>query len=95
MTQRQKIIMMLTAEALSLKDLAEMLPAKPDEVLDDLAHISRSIRPKGKLIVTPATCRKCQFTFRDTGKLKTPSGCPKCRSTWIQAPVFRIEGKPD
>jgi hypothetical protein len=93
MTRRQEIIKLLSVEAPTLRELADMLPADPQDLLDDLAHIARSIRPQGKLVVTPAQCRKCGFTFRDTGKFKTPSRCPKCKSAWLQAPTFHIQRK--
>ncbi len=91
MTRRQEIIKILRAEALSLQDLAEMLPAHPKEVLSDIPYIEKSVRPAEKLIITPAQCRKCGFTFKDRRKIQTPSRCPKCKGTWIKEPLFQIQ----
>ena len=43
-----------------------------------------------KLKIKPAQCKKCSFTFKERSKVKKPGRCPKCKSEWIMAPLFRI-----
>jgi predicted Zn-ribbon and HTH transcriptional regulator len=39
--------------------------------------------------ISPAQCRKCRFEF-GTDKLRKPSRCPKCKSTWLTEPLIQI-----
>jgi hypothetical protein len=91
MTRRQEIIQILTGEPLSLRELASLLRVHIKEIYADLPHIEKSIQRKGKLVITPAQCRKCGFTFKDRPKIKTPSRCPKCKGTWMEEAVFQIQ----
>ena len=91
MTRRQEIIEILRKEALSLQDLAIILRVHIKEIFEDIPHIKKTIRSREKLVMTPAQCQKCKFTFKDRRKIKTPSRCPKCKGTWIKAPVFQIQ----
>jgi len=91
MTRRQEITEILRKETLSLRDLADMFEVDIKEILEDIPHIEKSVRPKEKLIMTPAQCRKCGFTFKDRRKFKKPSKCPKCKGMRIREPEFQIE----
>lgn len=59
-------------------------------VADDLAHLARSLRhgPR-RLVVHPAVCRQCGFTF-GPAKVTRPGKCPKCRGTWISEPRVEV-----
>ena len=81
----------LRAESLSLNDLADMFEVDIKEILEDISHIEKSIRPKEKLIMTPAQCQKCKFTFKDRRKFKKPSKCPQCKGMRIREPEFLIQ----
>lgn len=76
----------------SLSDLAAELGASRKEVVDALPHIVRSARGAGRrLIIVPARCRSCDFTFA-ADKLSKPGRCPSCRGTWVYEPLLGIEG---
>lgn len=71
--------------------LARELGLKRGEVEDDLRHAIRSARTAGeRVVIEPARCRQCGFTF-DPEKLSKPGKCPQCRGTRIYEPLVRIE----
>jgi predicted Zn-ribbon and HTH transcriptional regulator len=76
----------------SITQLARELEMKPKDLLDDIEHIKRSLKHEsGHLLVTPAVCNKCDFTFGED-KLRKPGKCPACRGTWISEPLLEIDG---
>ncbi len=88
-TRRQEIIEMLEKQPMSINQLANLYKMKIDELLEDFPHIKKTIHPK-KLKITPAVCRKCGFVFKERTKVRAPSKCPRCRSEWIEEPMFKI-----
>ena len=50
MTRRQEIIQLLEKQPKTLNSLAQMYGVRHKEILNDLKHIEKSIRPK-KLII--------------------------------------------
>ena len=90
MTRREEIIKLLEKRATSIQQIANMYRTSIEDILEDLPHIKASIKPK-KLNIIPAECRKCGFIFKERTKLKAPSKCPRCRSEWIDEPLFKIE----
>jgi predicted Zn-ribbon and HTH transcriptional regulator len=81
----------LLREPRSVHGLARELELKPSEVESDLTHLLRSLRRSSeyRVVVAPARCRHCGFTFRED-KLSRPGKCPQCRHTWIAAPLIQI-----
>jgi hypothetical protein len=61
------------------------------EAYDHLEHIRRSMH-KGayQLVIRPALCERCGFTFRKRNRLKKPGRCPICRSESIAEPLFTV-----
>ena len=90
MTRREQIIEILAKEEKSVQQLANDFKVELFEILEDLKHIKHSVKPR-KLKIKPAQCRKCGFEFEDRSKVKRPSRCPKCKSEWIMAPLFKIQ----
>lgn len=83
-TARKELLSILSSEVLSANSLSQIIGRSEKEVFDHLEHLNRS-----KLIkVEPAFCKKCGFEFRDRQRLKKPGKCPKCKSTFIQEPLF-------
>ncbi len=81
---------------MSLIDIAAHFHCDTPEILEDLHHVAKSVRPEKELVMLPAQCKKCRFIFRerqDRQKMKKPSKCPKCKSERILAPVFTIRKK--
>ncbi|WP_461864820.1 transcriptional regulator [Thermococcus sp.] len=93
MTRRQKIINLLEERDYSISELAVMLEMRGKGskkiIVDDLKAIAKTLKREGKvLLVQPAVCRKCGFVF--SPDIHVPSKCPKCKSSWIEEPRFKI-----
>ncbi len=74
------------------RDLSTVAGIREKDVTDHLEHLARSLPHDGeRLVVEPASCIACNYRFSDRGRLTRPGACPKCRSTRIDPPVFRIE----
>jgi transcriptional regulator len=94
MAFRKDLLTVLSAEPRSVSSLARELGLKRGDVEDDLRHALRSARAAGhQVIVIPARCRTCGFTF-DEQKLSKPSKCPACRGTRLYEPQIRVERAP-
>jgi predicted Zn-ribbon and HTH transcriptional regulator len=90
MTFRRDLMQILTAEPRSVSSLARELGLKRGDVEDDLRHLIRSARASGhRVMIEPARCRACGFTFGEE-KLAKPGKCPACRSTWLYEAQIRI-----
>jgi len=90
MTRREEIIKLLSERAESAHQLANHYKVTLKEILEDLEHIAKSVKPK-RLKQIPARCKHCGFIFKERSKVKRPSRCPRCRNERIQAQLFRIE----
>jgi predicted Zn-ribbon and HTH transcriptional regulator len=90
MTLRTDLLRMLTAEPRSVSSIARQLGLNRGDVEEDLRHVIRSARAAGhRVIVEPARCRACGFTF-DENRLSKPGKCPQCRGTWLYEPQIRV-----
>ena len=91
MTLRKELVDML-ATPRTASSLARELGLKRGAIEEELAHAIRSARAAGHaVVVEPAKCRKCGYTF-DEDKLSKPGKCPECRSTWLYEPLISIKG---
>ncbi|MHA1948532.1 MAG: transcriptional regulator [Candidatus Thorarchaeota archaeon] len=94
-TRRERITELLedTEFPLTAEEICEMLDIKNRSIVyEDIDHISKSVKRKEReLLIRPASCGKCQFTFKPRKTSKAPSKCPKCKSQWILAPAFIIQ----
>lgn len=92
-TIRQQMMALLAGAPLSAAQLAAACRIKEKEACEHLAHISRSLSAAGKkLQVYPSACRKCGYVFADRRRFTRPSRCPRCKSTYLEEPLFRISG---
>jgi hypothetical protein len=91
-TRRKEIIEVLEKEKLTVKQLADLFQVEVRFILEDLRHISQSLKPMHKKIeqLFPV-CNSCGFVFRSRKKFSRPSKCPKCRSEDITEPVYWIK----
>lgn len=87
-TRRERIAEIISKTDMSPSEIARAMGMKVKDVLEDLVHISKS-KKYGTLLVMPARCLKCGYTF--SPEIKIPKKCPKCKSTWIEEPRFRLE----
>lgn len=92
-TAREGLRRALRAGPATAKELSAELGLREKDVAEHLAHLARSLAHRGeRLVVEPASCLACGYTFRDRARLTRPGACPSCRSTRIDPPVFRVEG---
>jgi predicted Zn-ribbon and HTH transcriptional regulator len=74
------------------RELSARVGIRERDVAEHLSHLARSAEARGeRLVVEPASCLACGYAFRNRDRLSRPSACPRCRSTRIDAPVFRID----
>ena len=88
---RKGLIGLLENHPTSLHELSLLLGIPGKDVENDLRHLLKSLRNMPyRAVIAPATCKNCGFVFhRD--KLHKPGRCPKCRKTWISAPLISLE----
>lgn len=88
---RKDLIGLLHNQPTSLSELALQLGERQKVVEDDLRHLIKSLKHMPyRIIISPATCRKCGFVFQKD-KLHKPGKCPGCDGTWINDPLISIE----
>ena len=81
MTVRTHLIQLLSEQPRSVSSIARELGFTRGDVEEDLRHALRSARAAGHhVIVIPARCRACGFTFGEA-RLSKPGKCPECRGT--------------
>ena len=90
MTRREEIIELLQEEGMTSEQLAHQFQTKKKSILSDLNHIQKSLLAKNQcLAVKMPRCNHCGYEFT-LKEVKEPSKCPKCNSTWIDPPVYRV-----
>ena len=88
---RKELLNVLAAQPRSVSSLARELGLSRGDVEADLVHAIRSARSAGhRVVVEPARCRACGFTFGED-KLSKPGKCPACRGTWLFEAQISIE----
>jgi predicted Zn-ribbon and HTH transcriptional regulator len=81
----------LSDQPRSVSSLARELGLPRGDVEDNLHHMIRSARAAGhRIVVVPARCKSCGFTFDET-KLTKPGRCPACRQSRIFEPQISVE----
>lgn len=92
MTVREELAAALRRAPATARDLSREVGLRERDVAEHLGHLARSLEPRGeRLAVEPAACIACGFVFGSRERLTRPGACPRCRSTRIDPPVFRIE----
>ena len=80
---RKDLLSVLADRPRSVSSIAREMGLKRADVEEDLRHLIRSARAAGhRIVVAPARCRSCGFTFGED-KLSKPGKCPSCRGTRI------------
>lgn len=87
-TIRQEIIALLSRESMTARELSGQVGVAEKEVLHHLEHIKLALRDA--LVLEPALCLACGFSFRKRERLKGPGRCPVCKSEHIAEPRFAI-----
>jgi predicted Zn-ribbon and HTH transcriptional regulator len=90
-TVREAIRRALLAGPATARDLSAEVGVREKDVAEHLAHLARSLPRRGeRLVVEPASCIACGYAFTDRTRLTRPGACPRCRSTRIDPPAFRV-----
>ena len=90
-TARQEIMDRLLERPYSARELSQELGLSEREICSHLPHVAQSAAAKGaRLRVLPFSCLSCGYVFRDRKRFTPPGRCPRCRSTHVEAPTFRI-----
>jgi hypothetical protein len=88
---RKHLIELLSEAPRSVSRLARELGLSRGDVEDDLRHMIRSARAAGhRVVILPARCRSCGFTFGEE-KLAKPGKCPSCKGSRILEAQISIE----
>lgn len=95
-TIRATLARALRDGAATAHDLSEIAGLREKDVAEHLEHLARSLpHERERLAVEPASCIACGYRFERRARLSRPGACPRCRSTRIDPPMFRIEPRPD
>jgi predicted Zn-ribbon and HTH transcriptional regulator len=81
---------MLLEHPMTVSEISRFVEQPGKDTAFDLEHLLRSIKhTEYKAVIEVATCKKCGFEF-NTHKLRKPSKCPKCKSTWVTEPRISL-----
>lgn len=90
---RKNLITLLQRGPMSVTQIARAVDEPPKDIEEDLRHLFQSLKHgEFQAEMAPATCRKCGFEF-GLDKLRKPSKCPECKSTWLTEPKISIRAK--
>jgi predicted Zn-ribbon and HTH transcriptional regulator len=93
-TQREQIHLALREGFATARDLSKRIGIPERDVAWHLEHLERSARQRGeRLEILESRCLACGFDFRSRRRFTRPSRCPKCGSTRLSLPRFRIESR--
>ena len=91
-TIRQTITTLLEHHTLSARDISAAVRIPEREVIGHLEHIRTTILKIGlHLLITPAVCKKCGFSFRKRERLSRPGKCPVCHNEQLAEPRYGIQ----
>lgn len=85
-TIRQQLIDCLRDGPVSIGMLSAEIGLSEKQLQDHLDNLHRQVR----LVITPARCAKCGFEFKSRRRTRKPGKCPKCRSTYIEEPLYSL-----
>ncbi|MEM0480697.1 MAG: transcriptional regulator [Candidatus Aenigmatarchaeota archaeon] len=88
-----KIIELLKSKEYSFSEILNELKKEFEISRKDLINYLRKIakiskNKNWKLYYRPSVCKKCNFIAKD---FKPISKCPKCKSEWLEEPIYFIK----
>ena len=90
---RKDLIPLLLERPMTITEISRFADQPGKDTAEDLAHLLQSLKHQDfKAVIEPAECKKCGFQFSED-KLRKPSKCPKCKSTWLTEPRIQIVRK--
>ena len=91
-TVRQEILEHLRDTPATARELSSLIGIREKDIVEHLPHIHRSLHKKtARLVVDPAQCSSCGYTFSNRRSYATPGACPRCRSQRIAPPAFCVK----
>jgi hypothetical protein len=91
-TIRQQLATLLGAGDWDVRGLSQALGIAEKDVIAHLPYVKRSLAGSGaRLVIQPAFCRSCGFTFKGRERFTCPGRCPRCRRTHIAPPAFHVD----
>ena len=86
-TVREALREELLRGAATARDLSERVGVREKDVPGHLEHLARSLEARGEtLVILPANCIACGYSFARRGRFSRPGRCPECGSTRIDPP---------
>jgi predicted Zn-ribbon and HTH transcriptional regulator len=89
-TRRQEIRELLSEREWTLDGLVARYEVTKKTIVDDLAHIARSVAPRQRLQILAPVCEECGFRFKGRSRFSDPSRCPRCKNEHLSSQRFRI-----
>jgi hypothetical protein len=85
------MILLLSEGNCTARELSQTLGIREKEVYAHLAHIARSVVPKGqRLLILSSRCLSCGYVFDTRKRFTKPGRCPSCKNQRIEEPRYRI-----
>ncbi len=85
-TIRQQLVDCLRSGPVSIGALSAEIGLSEKQLQDHLDDLHRQV----KLVMVPARCAKCGFEFKTRRRTRKPGKCPRCRSTYIEEPLYSL-----
>lgn len=85
----QELLRLLEGRDIALGELSKKIGKSEKEINGYLEQLQKI----GRLRIIPAKCGKCSFVFDTRNKTRKPGKCPKCKSTYIEQPLFTVKRK--
>lgn len=87
---RKDLIPLLLDRSLTVTEISRFADQTGKDTVSDLEHLLQSLKhTEFKPMIENAVCKKCGFEF-GSDKLRKPSKCPKCKSTWVTEPRIKL-----
>ena len=85
-TVRQELLQLLDGNTLNIHVISKVLGISEKDIYGYLSQLNET----NQLSVIPAECVKCGYKFENRKKVKKPSKCPSCKSTYIKQPEYTL-----
>lgn len=90
-TARQRLRRLLSTEPATARELSQKAGLSEKDVLAHLPYLARSLDREGvSLVMIPARCMRCGFTFEARPDRARPSRCPECKGERVLAARFGL-----
>lgn len=88
---RKDLIPMLLEHPMTVTEISRSAEQPGRDTVEDLEHLLQSLRhTEYQPVIEVAACKKCGFEFSED-KLRKPSKCPVCKSTWVTEPRISLK----